>query len=50
VQMVEPVFTATHVLAFHNAKFDLKMLVVALPLSVVKLTCIENGRLHRISW
>jgi DNA polymerase-1 len=29
VQLVEPMVTAPHVLAFHNAKFDLKMLVAA---------------------
>jgi DNA polymerase I len=29
VQLLEPIFTARHVLAFHNAKFDLKMLAAA---------------------
>jgi DNA polymerase-1 len=29
VQLLEPIFTARHVLAFHNAKFDLKMLHAA---------------------
>ena len=29
VQLLEPIFTARHVLAFHNAKFDLKMLAAS---------------------
>ena len=29
VQVLEPIFTAKHVLALHNAKFDLKMLAAA---------------------